>query len=289
MLALVVSVLLWASAFPAIRVALVAYPPVEIAFLRYFLASAVLGIYAWVVRMPMPLLRDLPAIALYGFLGFSLYNVALNIGEQTISAGTASFVISAEVGLIALLARLWFDERLRIVGWVGVALCVAGVGAISLGAGGGVQLSLGVVWVFVATLSISVYTVAQKPLLQRYSAIQFTAYAIWAGTAFLLVFSPGAFQSLPSASLPSTLAIAYMGLFPGAIAYIAWSYVLSQMPAARAGSFLALIPVATLAIAWLWLREVPTGAALLGGAIVFCGVMLVNRRSGEAIASPPPN
>jgi drug/metabolite transporter (DMT)-like permease len=69
-----------------------------------------------------------------------------------------------------------------------------------------------------------------------------------------------------------------MGLFPGVVAYIAWSYVLSRIPASQAGSYLALIPVVALFLAWLWLGEIPTLSALLGGAVVLAGVMLVNRR-----------
>ncbi|MUG92148.1 EamA family transporter [Scytonema sp. UIC 10036] len=40
-----------------------------------------------------------------------------------------------------------------------------------------------------------------------------------------------------------------------------------------------VLPVVALLIAWLWLQEVPTPISLLGGTIVFCGVMLVNRRT----------
>lgn len=36
--AIAATVLLWASAFPAIRVSLVAYTPTEVAFLRYLVA-----------------------------------------------------------------------------------------------------------------------------------------------------------------------------------------------------------------------------------------------------------
>jgi drug/metabolite transporter (DMT)-like permease len=177
--------------------------------------------------MPIPRLHDLPLISICGFIGFALYNVMLNAGQVTVPAGVASFIISSEVGVIALLARLFFEEQLGKVGWVGVALCITGVGVISLSGSSGFQLSAGVLLIFIATLSISLYSVLQKPLLRSYTAIQFTTYAIWAGTVFLFFFAPHAVLSIAHAPIAPTLTVVYMGLFPGVVAYVAWSYVLS--------------------------------------------------------------
>ncbi len=278
MVALFSAILLWASAFPAIRVALNAYSPVEVATLRYLVASILLLIYALVKRMPLPRRQDWPLISICGLTGFTLYNVFLNAGELTISAGMASFIISSEIGIIALLARLLNGEKLSMPGWFGIGLCVVGVAVISFASSAGLQLSFGALLVFMATLCISVYSVIQKPLLQRYTAIQFTAYAIWAGTLFLILVAPRAVISALHAPLGPTLSVVYMGLFPGAIAYIAWSYVLSKLPASQAGSYLSLIPVAALFLAWVWLQETPALVSLAGGIIVFCGVLLVNRQ-----------
>lgn len=276
--ALSATIIFWASAFAGIRVGLDGYTPTQLATVRYMVASLVLIPYALITRMPLPRLRDLPGIALIGFVGFTLYNILLNAGEQTVATGLASFVISAEIGGIAVLASIFLGERLQTRAWLGVVLCLVGVGVISFSSGGGFEFSPGVLLVFGAMLSISVYSVLQKPFLKRYSAIQLTTYSIWAGTLFLLVISPTAITAVPAAPIQATLAVIYMGIFPGVIAYIGWTYVLSQIPASRAGSFLAVIPLAALLIGWLWLGEVPPPVSLIGGAIVLIGVMLVNRQ-----------
>lgn len=234
--AITLSVLLWASSFPAIQVSLTAYTPAEVAFLRYLIASAALALYALFSKMPMPRSRDIPLITLCGFLGFTLYNVALNAGQLTVASGTASFIISSEVAAIALLSKVFFKEDISKGGWAGIILCLAGVALIFLHGSNGLQLSSGAALVFVSMLALSFYSVLQKPLLKKYTAIQFTTYAIWTGTACLFFLAPQSISVAADAPLYPTLAIAYLGLFPGIVAYAAWSYVLSKMPAAKASS-----------------------------------------------------
>ena len=56
------------------------------------------------------------------------------------------------------------------------------------------------------------------------------------------------------------------------------SYVMSRIPASRAGSFLYMVPVAAIVIAWVWLGEMPALPALVGGAFIIAGIVLVNAR-----------
>lgn len=278
----VLTVTLWASAFAGIRVASGDFSPTSIALLRYLVASLVLLVYAVITQMPLPSLRDLPGIAALGFLGFSAYNDLLVAGQVGVSAGIASFIISTEIILTALLAARLANDRLTRWGWAGVLISLAGVGIISAARETGLRLDVGVLLIVAAAVVKAGYSVGQKRYLTMYGALRFATYAIWCGTLFLLVFTPGLVRDLQSASLNSVLAVVHLGVFPGAIGYIAWSFVLSRMPTSVAATFLYFAPFLATLIAWVWVGEVPRAFVFVGGALVVAGVVVVSRKGKRA-------
>src|SRR5690606_21370898 len=103
-----------------------------------------------------------------------------------------------------------------------------------------------------------------------------TAYFTWAGTLPFLVFSPGLFTAMQSATLEARLATLYVGVFPAAIAYVTWATALSLANASSVSSLIYLEPAVAIVVAWMWLHELPTPLSLIGGVIAIAGVMIVN-------------
>jgi drug/metabolite transporter (DMT)-like permease len=284
-LALAITLVLWASAFAGIRegmritaaggVGPDGYGPGELALLRFATASIVLAVFAMITRLRMPSLRDLPGIAVAGVVGISAYHISLNFGEQTVSSGAAALLIAAGPVFVALMSMVFLGERLTAAGWTGVGVAFVGVAIISVGASGGMRFSPGALFVLFSAFTTAAYFVLSKRLLRRYTPLEFTSYAIWAGTIPMLIFAPSFARQAQHAALSATLSGVYLGIFPAAIAYVLSNYALARMPASLMTTFLYLSPVLAALIAWVWRGEVPTALTILGGVVAIIGVILV--------------
>ena len=110
--ALATTVVVWASAFAAIREAVRALGWAHLSVLRLAVAALVLGALAAVRRVGWPARRDLPLLALCALSGMTAYQVLLNAGEVTVPAATASLLVNVAPIFTALLAASLLGERL---------------------------------------------------------------------------------------------------------------------------------------------------------------------------------
>lgn len=270
------TVILWASAFVGIRAGLSGFRPFELALFRYIVASVIMGLIALINGIRIPDKKDFPQIALTGFIGITFYNMALNYGEQTITAGEACFLINTAPLFTALLARAFLGEVITPRFIIGLLFSFAGVSLMVLRFDGEISFRFGSLIILMAAMAHASFFVIQRPLLKKYKPIEVVTYAIWSGTLFMLPFGWRFCYRLHTAGYHATAAVVYLGVFPAALAYFCWSSVLSRFEASKAASFLYSVPVVTLVIGFIWLREVPSPLSIAGGIIAIGGVALAN-------------
>jgi drug/metabolite transporter (DMT)-like permease len=273
LLAVSTTVLLWASAFVAIRAATRWFGPAELALLRFAIASLVFAIWAMLARPSLPGRRDLLLLLVAGGLGIAAYNVLLNAGERRLDAGTAAMLVNTGPLWVALLAGLLLRETVgrRLV--LGMVVSFAGVSLIG-GSGGGLGLASSAVLVLLAALAQAAQFVLQRPVLARLHPAAVTAFAIWAGTLFLLPATASLGAQLADAPIRAVGIVLYLAVLPGALAYFAWAYALVRVEAARLARTLYLVPAITILLSWALLGEGPGASALAGGALAIAGVVI---------------
>ena len=279
-LAVIVTVLAWASAFVAIRGVRFSFQPGALALGRLLLGSVALGTALLVGRRWVrPTRREWILVGTCGLTWFALYNVALNTAERHLDAGTAAMLVNVGPILIALLAGAVLGEgfpRWLLIG-AGIAFTGAALIAVATTTGGAADL-IGVLCCLLAAAAWAVGVMAQKTALRRLPPLQVTAMACGVGTLALLPFSGQLVQGLSNASAGSVIALVYLGLVPTALAFGTWAFALSRMSAGRLGVTTYLVPPLTILLAWPVLGEAPPPLALAGGVLALVGIAVSRRR-----------
>ncbi|MFF4898810.1 DMT family transporter [Streptomyces sp. NPDC001068] len=279
-LAAVVTVVLWASAFVAIRSAGDSYSPGALALGRLLSGSLALGLLCLVRREGLPPRSAWRGIAISGVLWFGFYMVALNWGEQQVDAGTAALVVNVGPLLIALLGARLLGDPMPPRLLAGMAVSFAGAVTVGLSmAGGGGSSVLGVVLCLLAAVAYAAGVVSQKPALARASALQVTTYGCLVGTVATVPFAGQLVHQVAHAPLSATLDMVYLGVFPTALAFTTWAYALARTTASRMGATTYAVPALVVLMSWLALGEVPGPVTLVGGVLCLAGVAVSRSRA----------
>ncbi|GBQ41054.1 hypothetical protein AA0614_2184 [Komagataeibacter saccharivorans NRIC 0614] len=275
-LAAATAILSWSSAYPVVRIALRDMPPVPLAAIRYALAALLAGAWLAYNRIPPPALRDVPRVLACAGIGISLYNVLFNMGEVTVSSGAASLLIASAPLMTALIAMPVLGERLNGWGWIGSLLSFSGVILIAGGQAGGIAFGSGATFVLGAALCSAIYIIMLRQVIQRYGGLPGICYILIAGAILLLPWLPRACSILPNAPWSCTAAVVELAVFPAALGYGAWTFVIGHMGAARGSALLYTLPPVTMVLAFILTGEIPGLRTLLGGAVVMTGVIIMN-------------
>jgi drug/metabolite transporter (DMT)-like permease len=279
LLAGLTTVVLWGSAFVAIRAAGASFSPGTIALGRLLVSSTVLTAIALHRRERLPPWQGLRPIIISGVLWLFLYSVSLNAAEQHVDAGTSAMLVNTGPLLIAIFAGLFLKEGFPRTLFLGCLVALAGCVLIGLGTtsghSGGSRLGLGLLVVAVVAYASAV--VVQKVALRTVSSFQVTWLGCVAATIACLPFSPTLVSETSKGGTRPLVWTAYLGLGPTAVGFATWSFALRRGTAGRVAALNYLIPVVAILLGWAYLHETPAAVAVLGGALCLAGVVVTRR------------
>ena len=272
--------LLWSFAFVASKIGVSDCPPLILLTARFSLAgSLILGISAlrrdrWSLSW-----RDVLVFAVLGVANNALFLGLSYVGLQSVSAGLAGLIVSANPVFTAVLAALFLGEALTWRKIAGLLLGVSGVSFIvwhrmSVGTDGW----HGILLMFASLASIVAGTLLFKLLAPKGS--------LWIGNGVQnltagIVLLPFAFtlssvsEIVPSARLLG--AFAFLVLGGSILAYLLWFHLLKVCGATAASAYHFLMPPLGMLFAWIVLGEHVEIRDLLGIVPVALGIYLVTR------------
>lgn len=291
--------LIWGSSFLFIRVGVEQLSPFQVVFIRTAIAAVGLNLLLLTRGKRLPLNgRQLVPLLIIGIGNTTIPFALITWGEKSITSGLAATLQSTASLFTAVLAHFFFvDERLTTQKIAGLA--IGFIGVIVLGSHSiidgqvNVLLLAGAGSIVVASLFYAVFTIYSRRMIQnRYEpivvstgAMTFAAISSGIGMVLAPLFGGEAATPLNVVSSDVLLAVVMLGLINTFVAYIIYYWIIRELGAARSSMVTYIIPGVGLALGALVLHEEIDWRLIVGAALIFCGIAIVNLR-GLGFRSP---
>lgn len=285
-LALGGAMLAWGLSFLATKDIVSDVPVLSLLFLRFSVASLLLGAILWArrgFRLPRRDLLIVSGLSLLSPVGYFLFET---FGVANTQPSHVSVIVAAIPTAVFLIACLKRQERPTMKKGIGLVVAYGGIFALVVSGLHAPGASvLGDCLVLGAVACAAARTVLIKDVLRRVTPLQVTFYQF---SVSLLLFGPLAASEgwgwTRTMTATQVLEVLFLGIVCSAGAFLALHYALSHLSATRVAASTNFIPVITLLAEVLLLG---TGVSVLKGAgtaAVVGGVLLT--QLGERPAAP---
>ena len=295
--------IIWGSTWLAIRIGLEGAPPFLSASLRFAVASVVLVLLAVVFRSKWP--QNRTEWALVGFVGVVLFTADYGLiywGENNgVESGLSAILFATFPLQTALVANAYLKaERFTAQKLLGIGVGFGGVVLIfrsQLGTAG-LEKVFPMLSIVLAATCAAFATVAVKRWGHDTEPISFNAAAMAVGAAGLATVSLITREPWGIPTWPQGLgAILYLAIAGSVVTFVAWQWLLKEMPATSISYIALIIPIVAVLLGATLGNETFDVIDLGGAAIVLLGIYVsTSRRAaafaratiGQALAGPDP-
>ena len=276
----------WGTTFIVVKSALAHVGVLEFLFLRFSLASVLMLILfrkrIWPVRRP-----PLQAGALLGLFLFAAFAFQ-TWGLTTTSAADTAFITGLYVVMVPLLSILLLKRWPAPMAGIGVVLAAAGLYVLTGGAPS--QWERGEVLVFFCAVAAAFHIILTGHFAPRHETASLATWQVVVVALLSLALSLADGTATLRIPPPVWGALILTAVFATVIAFLVQTYAQKVPPPTRTALIFTAEPVFGALFAHLYGGEALLRAHLLGGGLIFLGMVLSEIRPsvwGKTNALPP--
>jgi RarD protein len=269
---------IWGSSFIALRIALDSATPFGVVWMRNLMGGLFLfAILRWRGGPLLPQREDRPRVLLLGLL-FGIHLLIQAWAIERTSTMHAGWIVAFIPAVVALGAWLFLRERLRTIGWVGIAVASAGVLVLtSTRPAQFAEAGTGDLLMFISTFTWAAYTILSTSPARRSGGLRVSASALLIAAVPNMAMASMMGTWHGEVLAPSLWALLFLGIGASGLALWVYTDAIAALGPERSSAFQYVQPFVTLAAAAALLGEEVTPAQLIGGPVVLAGVWLVQR------------
>jgi drug/metabolite transporter (DMT)-like permease len=268
---------LWGAAFMFMRIAVPEFGAFALAGSRIAMAALAMLLLVLILREPLHVKTHWKKYLIVGAINTAIPFIAYCFAALYIPSGYSAIANSTTPIWGALIAWLWFKEKLGISKWLGIAFAFLGV--IALVGLQPVAITPMVIAGMLACLGAAAMYGTASFLIKRYlSDVPGISGATGMVCGALVWLTLPALFMAP-AEMPSNkawFAVAALAFGCTAFAYVLFFHLIKTIGPQRASSVAFLFPAFAAFWGWLFLNEPITANMLIGMALVFFGTALVS-------------
>lgn len=267
---------IWGASFLFMRVAAKDFGAVALVEVRLTLGALILLPFLWQAR------NRFTASHLWKLAGIAAINSAIPFmlfawAAQRAPAGIGAISNAMAVAFTALVAAMFFGERISSRQAVGLITGFVGVVVLASGKTAGESVWLAAL---AGTFAALLYGFGGNLIRRQLAGLPPSAVAAATLVSASLLLSPFAFMTWPEAHIPalSWLCGISLGVLCTGIAYVLYYRLIQRIGAPRASTVTYIVPLFGVLWAWLLLGEPLTLSMAVAGALILGGVALSQQK-----------
>ena len=265
--------LIWGFNFVVMKTAAQYFSPEIFVTYRFTLGAAILLLFVYLKKLPLPPKKFWGWIFLTGFFQIALGASIVQYCFKFLDAGLVSVLNYTMPVWVTILAYFFLKEPLTKKKILGIAISIFGVAVLMninlTGKFSAILLALS------AAICWAIGNVIMKAKLSKCEAVTMTTWQMVVGAVMLAIYSAIQGDHLAYWTPISVACLLYNAVIASAFAFFLWVYILEHMQASKASISVLGVPVVGVLGGVIFLGEPLTLSIVVGMVMVLAGIILV--------------